>query len=261
MLSDDQRRQAANALAAAERDSAAIDPLTQTLHGIDVEDAYVIQVLQVGDRLAEGRQLQGFKVGLTAAAMQEMLGVAEPDYGHLLDDMFVADGGTIPASRLCAPRAEVEVAFVLKDRLQGPGVSANDVIEATAHLKPAIEVIDSRIRDWKIKLPDTIADNASSARVVVGSGAVPVGAVDLPAIGAVLRRNGQIVETGTGSAVMGNPAEAVAWLANTLHAFGVTLEPGWLVLPGSCTRAVDVAPGDLIEGEFDGLGRVRVSFA
>jgi 2-keto-4-pentenoate hydratase len=260
MLTDADRLAAADALFAAERDRAPIEPLTATWPAIDVTDAYEIQLVNVRRKVADGALVRGHKVGLSARAMQQMMGVNEPDYGHLLDTMFVFEGDRVPAGELCFPRVEVEVAFVLGDRLAGPGVSAADVLRATEFVLPAIEIIDSRIDRWRIKLPDTIADNASSARVVLGGRATPPSEVDLRLIGAVLRKNGEIVETGASGAVLGNPATAVAWLANKVHAFGVTLEPGHVVLPGSCTRAVDVAPGDVIRADFDQLGHVSVVF-
>src|SRR5207244_3271726 len=156
-MTDEQRASAAGALAAAERDRAPIPPLSQTWPGIDLVDAYEIQLTQIREKLATGRTVRGHKVGLSARAMQQMMGVDEPDYGHLLDDMFVFEGSTIPAADFCFPRVEVEVAFVLGQRLAGPGVSAADVLRATEFVLPAIEVIDSRIVDWRIRLPDTIA--------------------------------------------------------------------------------------------------------
>jgi 2-keto-4-pentenoate hydratase len=260
MLSDAERLAAADALRAAERDRAPIAPLTETWPGLDVTDAYEIQLLNVRRRVEAGETVRGHKVGLSARAMQQMMGVNEPDYGHLLDTMFVFEGDRVPAAGMCFPRVEVEVAFVLGERLAGPGVTVADVLRATEFVLPAIEIIDSRIDRWRIRLPDTIADNASSARVVLGGKATRPADVDLRLVGAVLRKNGEIVETGASGAVLGNPATAVAWLANKVHAFGVTLEPGHVVLPGSCTRAVDVAAGDVIRADFDQLGHVSVVF-
>jgi 2-keto-4-pentenoate hydratase len=260
-LSDDERQAAAGALATAERGRAPIAPLSQTWPDIDVVDAYEIQLAQIRDKLAAGRTVRGHKVGLSARAMQQMMGVDEPDYGHLLDDMFVLEGSAIPAADFCDPRVEVEVAFVLGKGLTGPGVSAADVLRATDFVLPAIEVIDSRIRDWKIGLADTIADNASSARVVLGGHPTSLNDVDPRLIGAVLRKNGEVVETGASGAVLGNPVNAVAWLANKVHTFGVALEPGHVIMPGSCTRAVDVSRGDVIRADFDHLGYVSVVFS
>jgi 2-keto-4-pentenoate hydratase len=260
VISEQDRTRLADALSEAERSRTPIDPLTVEYPDLDVTDAYEIQLVNVRRRVEAGATVRGHKIGLSARAMQQMMGVDEPDYGHLLDDMFVAEATVVPANELLQPRVEVEVAFVLGASLAGPGCTVADVLEATAFVAPAIEIIDSRIRDWKISLPDTIADNASSGRVVLGGRRTAVDAVDLRTIGAVLRRNGEIVETGAAGAVLGNPATAVAWLANNVHAFGVTLEAGHVVMPGSCTRAVDVAAGDVVRADFDTLGHVTVAF-
>jgi 2-keto-4-pentenoate hydratase len=261
MLTDSERRTAADALAGAERSGIPIDPLTVQWPEIDVVDAYEIQLANIADRLKAGALVRGHKVGLSSRAMQTMMGVAEPDYGHLLDDMFFFEGDAVPAGRYLYPRVEVEVGFVLGAPLSGPACTAADVLAATAFVCPAIEIIDSRIRDWKIRIADTIADNASSAGVVLGGRRTPLAGVDLRTIGAVLRRNGEIVQTGAAGAVLGNPATAVAWLANTVHRFGVSLDAGHVILPGSCTRAVDVRPGDVVRADFDVLGPVSIRFS
>ena len=260
MLTDTERRAAADALAEAERTRIPIDPLSNRWAAIDVVDAYEIQLANIADRLKAGALVRGHKVGLSSRAMQAMMGVDEPDYGHLLDDMFFFEGDAVPAGRYLYPRVEVEVGFVLGASLSGPACTVADVLAATEFVCPAIEIIDSRIRDWKIRIADTIADNASSAGVVLGGRRTPLAGVDLRTIGAVLRRNGEIVQTGAAGAVLGNPATAVAWLANTVHRFGVCLEAGHVVLPGSCTRAVDVRPGDVVRADFDLLGPVSVRF-
>lgn len=260
MLSELQRRAIADALAAAERDRKPIDPPTAKHPSMDVGDAYEIQLLQIRDKLAAGRRIRGHKVGLSSKAMQRMMQVNEPDYGHLLDDMFVFEGERVPVDALCQPRVEFEVAFVLGAALPAPGCTVADVLRCTAYVAPAIEIIDSRIRDWKIGLRDTISDNASSARVVLGGNAVPPSQLDLRLIGVLASKNGEIVDTGASGAVLGNPATAVAWLANKVQGFGVSLEAGHVILPGSCTRAFDVGRGDVITAEFDHLGAVTVSF-
>jgi 2-keto-4-pentenoate hydratase len=261
VLTDAQREAAADALATAEADRSPIDPLTATYPDIDVVDAYEIQLLNVNRRVAAGAAIRGHKVGLTAKAMQQMLGVTEPDYGHLLDDMFIFENSTVAVDRYIYPRIEVEVGFVLGERLTGPSCTITDVLRATEFVVPCFELIDTRCKDWKIKLCDTIADNASSAGIVIGGQATPVAGLDLRTLGTVLRRNGEIIDTGASGAVLGNPATAVAWLANQVHQFGVTLEPGHVILPGSCTRAHDVKAGDTVRGDFDVLGSVTVSFA
>jgi 2-keto-4-pentenoate hydratase len=190
-----------------------------------------------------------------------MMSVDEPDFGHLLDTMEVATGGVMDVDACIAPRVEVEVAFVLGGSLQGPDCTVDDVLSATAAWRPAIEIIDSRIADWKIGIVDTVADNASSKAFVLGPPRAFDDNFDVRMVPAVLSVNGEIAETGVSAGVLGNPARAVAWLANTLHPFGVTLEAGHLVLPGSCTRAVPVGPGDTVLAEFGPLGDVSVTFA
>jgi len=250
----------ARELRAAELDRAPIAPLTVRHPDLSVEDAYRIQLAAVERRIQNGARIRGRKVGLTSRAMQEMLGVGEPDFGYLLDDMFVEDGGSVPAQRFCAPRAEPEVAFILERPLLGPGCTPDDVVSATSDLIPAMEIIDSRIRDWRIALADTVADNASSAAVVLGSNRRPIRDVDIRTIPVTLSRNGEVAETGTSDAVLGNPAAAVAWLANKLSEFGGRLEAGEVVIPGACTRAVVVQRGDVVSAEFGDLGTVSVTF-
>jgi 2-keto-4-pentenoate hydratase len=259
-LTEDQRQQAAQALWAAEQTRIAIPPLTAEHPAMDVVDAYEIQLINIRRRLDAGHLVRGHKVGLSSKAMQEMMGVDEPDYGHLLDDMFVFEDEVVDTAELCYPRVEVEVGFILGDSLPAPGCNAADVLRATAYVVPALEIIDSRIENWKISLCDTIADNASSCRVVIGARATRIDQVDLRTVGATLRRNGNIIATGSAGAVLGNPVTAVAWLANKVHRFGVKLEAGHVVLPGSCTRAYDVSPGDNLRADFDTLGGVSINF-
>lgn len=260
MLSQPQRRAIADELARAERERKPIAPLVPRHPGFEVEDAYAIQLLQIQDKLASGRLVRGHKVGLSSPAMQRMMNVNEPDYGHLLDDMFVFENTRVDVSAMIQPRVEFEVAFILRDPLPAPGCTVADVLRNTAYVAPSIEIIDSRIENWKIGLCDTIADNASSARVVLGAHGRPIDGLDLRLIAAIATKNGEIVETGAAGAVLGNPAVAVAWLANKVHQFGVKLEAGHVILPGSCTRAVDVKSGDVVTAEFSGLGSVTVSF-
>jgi 2-keto-4-pentenoate hydratase len=257
----DERQAVADALAQAERQRVPIEPPTETWPGLDTDDAYAIQLLNAEARIGAGEVVRGHKVGLTSRAMQQMLGVTEPDYGHLFDDMFVTEGDSLDAAQFCHPRVEMEVAFVLEDPIAGPGATVAEVMRKTAFVLPAIEVIDSRVRDWRITLADTIADNASSARVVLGGNPTSLAGVDVRLLGGILRRRGEIVETGASGAVLGNPATAVAWLANKLAEFGTRLEAGHVVMPGACTRAVDVDAGDAIRAEFDVLGSVQVTFS
>ncbi len=260
MLSDAVRREAADALAAAERDRSPIPPLRETWPDLDVVDAYEIQLLNIRRRLDAGATVNGHKVGLSSKAMQEMMGVDEPDYGHLLSDMEVFPDRPVSADRYCYPRVEVEVGFVLGEDLPGEGCTERDVVDATEAVAPAIELIDSRIADWDIRIGDTIADNASSAGYVLGPDRVKPTDIDLKGIEAQLRRNGEKVAEGRSDAVLGDPVVAVAWLARKVASFGVTLEAGNVILPGSVHRAVDVRPGDDFEAVFEGLGTVRLSF-
>lgn len=258
LLTQEQVEALAAALWAAERDAAPIAPLTAQHPDMTVADAYAVQQTLIRRKLAAGAHVVGWKVGLTSAAMQRLLGVEEPDFGHLLDTMQLADGATLQRSALIWPRVEPEIAFVLGADLRGPGVTVADVLAATAALLPALEVVDSRIRDWQIRLADTIADNASSSRFVLGRGRVPPGDVDLRLLGMVFQVDGQVVATAAGAAVLGHPAQAVAWLANTLASFGQSLRAGQVVLPGSLVAAVDVQPGMTVTAEFDRLGPVTL---
>lgn len=237
-----------------------LDPLSATYPDLTLEDAYAIQLLQVDHWVASGRRIVGHKVGLTSRAMQKMLGVDQPDYGHLTDDMVHLEHLPIDSDRFLQPRVEPEVAFVLKHALTGPGVTVAEAIAAVDFVLPALEIIDSRIRDWRIGLLDTIADNASSAGFVLGPQRVSPKDIDICAIDAVLTRNGEVVAEGRSDAVLGNPVTAVAWLARKVDGFGVRLKAGDIVLPGSCTRAIDARPGDAFVADFAGLGSVRLSF-
>lgn len=260
MLTDAVRRQVADVLANAERDRIAVDKLVETFPGMDVVDSYEVQLLNIRRRLDAGATVRGHKVGLSSHAMQEMMGVDEPDYGHLLSDMECNSRVPVEASRYCYPRVEVEVAFILGDSLPGVNCTEEDVLRATEFVAPSIELIDSRIKDWKIGIVDTIADNASSAGFVLGDERVEPGAIDLRGIEAVLHKNGEQVASGRSDAVLGNPVTAVAWLARKVASFGVHLEAGHVILPGSVHRAIDAAAGDHFRAEFDGLGSVELTF-
>jgi 2-keto-4-pentenoate hydratase len=260
MLSDDVRRKVADALRSAETSRRPIPPLRETWPEIDAVDAYEIQLLNIRQRLQSGASVRGHKVGLSSKAMQDMMNVDEPDYGHLLSDMEVFQDQPVSAGRYCYPRVEVEVAFVLGETLPGVGCTEDDVLRATEYLAPSIELIDSRIADWNIEIADTIADNASSAGFVLGLERVSPDSVDLRSINAVLTRSGEKVAEGRSDAVLGNPLTAVAWLANKVADFGVTLEAGDLILPGSVHRAIDARPGDDFVAEFEGFGSVHLNF-
>jgi len=247
-------------LAQAERSREPIAPLTEAYPGIDVVDAYEIQLINIRQRVAEGARVLGHKVGLSSLAMQQMMGVDEPDYGHLLDEMQVFENIPVKAGRYLYPRVEVEVGFILSADLPGAGCTEDDVLAATEALVPSIELIDTRITDWRIALCDTIADNASSAGFVLGAARVSPRDVDVKTIDAVLTRNGEVIAEGRSDAVLGNPVTAVAWLARKVESFGVRLRKGDVVLPGSCTRAIDAHAGDEFVADFSGLGSVRLSF-
>jgi len=242
-------------------DREAVEPLTDRHPELDIEDAYAIQTAVVEHRIADGAKPVGRKVGLTARPMQELLGVDEPDYGVLLDDMVVEDGDEIPLDALLQPRVEAELAFVLARDLAGPGVTTANALDTVAGVLPAIEVVDSRIAGWRIKLVDTVADNASSGMVVLGGRLRPVADLDLRLVGVVVSRNGAVVDTGAGAAALGNPARCVAWLANRLARFGAGLRAGDVVLPGAVHAMVPVRPEDVFRAEFAYLGAVTARFS
>jgi 2-keto-4-pentenoate hydratase len=266
MLNSTQRTMAAELLWAAERELAPIDPLTETFPGIDVVDAYEIQLSNIRRKTAAGARVRGHKVGLSSPVMQQMMGVDEPDYGHLLDSMVLSQDTPIPAASYCYPRIEVEIGYVLGSALPGADCTEADVLAATEYTVPSLELIDSRITDWRIKLADTIADNASSAGVILGAARktpaeLAAGGIDLGDIDAVLYQGQEEIARGNTSTVLGNPTASVAWLARKVAAFGVKLEAGHLILPGSCTRAIDARPGSVFRAEFAGLGTVTASFS
>lgn len=250
----------AETLTQAERTRQPIPPLSATHPGLTPGDAYAIQQEVVQRRLDSGERIVGWKIGLTSKAMQGQLGVDQPDYAPILSGWFLPEGVAIPIDELIQPRVEAEIAFELARSLRGPGVTASDVMAATAGVRPAIEVIDSRIFEWRIKLPDTIADMASSARVVVGGLPSSTDGLGLAGIGVSFERNGVRVATGRGSAVLGDPAAAVAWAANTLGPLGVTLEAGHIVMPGALLASVEAVRGDTFRAVFDQLGSVSVRF-
>ena len=258
-MTPEERARLADDLAHAYETRVPIDPPSQTTT-LSVEDAYAVQSLQIERRVSSGARVRGHKVGLTSRAMQKMFGVNQPDYGHLLDTMFLPPGERVAACRFLQVRVEPEIAFVLGRDLRGPGVTLADALRSVDFAVASLELIDSRVRDWKITLVDTIADNASSGAVVHGSRPVLMHQVDPRLAGCNLYRNGSLVATGAGGAVLGDPINALVWLANTLGPLGVTLEAGEVVLPGSCTPAVPVSAGDTLRADFAGFGPVSVSF-
>jgi 2-oxopent-4-enoate/cis-2-oxohex-4-enoate hydratase len=244
-----------------------IPPLTHDVPDLTVADAYRIQSVNVSlhmhDRGLFGPPARhvGHKVGLTSRAVQRQLGVDQPDYGCLLSDMVVEHGGEVPAHLLLQPRVEGEIAFVLGRDLAGPGITVADVLHATDLLLPSIEIIDSRIADWKITYPDTIADNASSGMLVLGGDGIGPRARSIELAGLALRKNGEVVSTGAGFACLGHPANAVAWLANTLGRLGRSLHAGNVILSGALGPVVPAEPGDHIEIENAGVGTASCTFA
>lgn len=237
-----------------------VEALTTRHPEITIEDAYRIQQRLIARRIGAGETVVGKKIGVTSKAVMNMLGVYQPDFGMLLDGMVYNEGEAIEASALIQPKAEGEIAFILKRDLVGPGVSAADVIAATEGVMACFEIVDSRIRDWKIKVQDTVADNASCGVFVLGDRLVSPLEVDLHTCGMVLEKNGEIVATGAGAAALGAPANAVAWLANTLGRLGIPLKAGEVVLSGSLAIMVPVQAGDNLRVTIGGIGGCSVRF-
>lgn len=237
-----------------------VDPLTTRHADITIEDAYRIQQRLNARRVEAGETIVGKKIGVTSKAVMNMLGVYQPDFGMLLDGMVYNEGEAIEASTLIQPKVEGEIAFILKRDLVGPGVSAADVIAATEGVMACFEIVDSRIRNWKIKIQDTVADNASCGVFVLGDRVVSPLEVDLNTCGMVLEKNGEIVATGAGAAALGAPANAVAWLANTLGQLGIPLKAGEVVLSGSLAIMVPVKAGDNLRVTIGGIGGCSVRF-
>jgi 2-oxo-hept-3-ene-1,7-dioate hydratase len=259
MMSDVDRKKAADMLTMAEKERKQAVQLSKTWPGITMEDAYAISTEVADRKIAAGAKLIGFKVGLTSKAMQRSSQIDEPDYGHLLDSMLIADGARVAHENFCLPRVEVELAFVLGKPLRGPGVSLTDVLRATEYVVPAIEIVDARLQDPR-KIFDTVADNGAAAGIVVGGRPVGPLEVDLRWVGGIMYRNSEIEETGVAAGVLGHPALGVAWLANKLGQHGVTLNAGHLVLAGSFTRVVFARKGDTLHADFGALGGLAVQF-
>jgi len=259
MLSEADRQKAADILIAAEKDRQQAVQLSVTFPSITIEDSYAISTEVAKRKVAAGARLIGHKVGLTSKAMQRSSQIDEPDYGHLLDHMMIADGAKVPHAKFCLPRVEVELAFVLGKSLKGPGVGLTDVLRATEYVVPALEIVDARLKDPR-KIVDTVADNGAAAGIVVGGRPVGPTEIDLRWVGGIMHRNAEIEETGVAAGVLGHPALGVAWLANKLGSHGVTLSPGHLVLAGSFTRVVFAQKGDTLHGDFGALGGIAIQF-
>ncbi|MBI4296615.1 MAG: 2-keto-4-pentenoate hydratase [Chloroflexi bacterium] len=247
-------------LADAERDRVPIEPITDRFPEITIPEAYAIQLQNIKAKVQSGAVVVGKKIGLTSRAMQDMFGVREPDYGHILDNAVILESQTVSLSCLIQPRVEAEICFILNEDLKGPGVTTADVLKATAGVVPAFEIIDSRVKDWRIKIQDTIADNASNALVVLGGKLTAISDLDLRLVGMLLMKDGEIVATAAGAAVMGNPVQAVAWLANTLGQYDIALRSGEFIMSGSLTAAVSVHGGSSLYAIFDRLGSVSTRF-
>ncbi|KAF1004120.1 MAG: 2-oxopent-4-enoate hydratase [Pseudomonas sp.] len=252
---------AADWLAEAARGNEWIPPLRESLPQLDIYGAYEIQRINTERRLAEGHRIVGCKIGLTSKVVQQQLGVDQPDFGMLFDDMGYVSGESIPANVLHQPKAEAEIAFVLKHDLTMPNPGLVDVINAIDYALPAIEVVGSRIADWNIRIVDTIADNASSGAYVLGTSPRRLEELDLSLCGMVMERRGEPVSVGTGQACLGNPLNAVVWLARKMVELGNPLREGDVVLSGALGPMVPVQPGDVIEARINGLGNVTAVFA
>ena len=237
-----------------------IDPLTARHPELTVEHAYRIQQRMIERRVEAGERIIGKKIGVTSRAVMNMLGVYQPDFGYMLDGMIYNEGASVPIDTLIQPKAEGEIAFILKKDLMGPGVTNAEVLAATECVMPCFEIVDSRIRDWKIKIGDTVADNASCGVFVLGDQAVDPRKIDLSLCGMVLERNGEIIATGAGAAALGSPVNAVAWLANTMGALGIPLKAGEVILSGALAAMFPAQAGDSFRVSIGGLGGCSVRF-
>lgn len=239
-----------------------VPPLTARDSTLTIEDAYHVSLHMLNRRIADGEQVIGKKIGVTSKPVQRALDVHQPDFGYLTDRMRYENGAELPiGTQLIQPRAEGELAFVLSRDLTGPGIGDADVLAATDYIVAAIEVVDSRIVDWKIRIQDTVADNASSGLFVVGSDRVSPAHFDFYSCGMVVEKNGAIISTGAGAAALGSPVHCVAWLANALGAFGVSLKAGEIVLSGSLVPLEPVVPCDHYKVVVAGIGAVEARFA
>jgi len=251
-------RARAQALYEARRTRTPIRPFTDDEPSLGMADGYAVQKELVAMLLADGDRIVGHKVGLTSRPMQRMIGVDSPDHGPVLGSTVYRDGDTVELSRFIAPRIEGEIVFVLGERLMGPGATVTEARAAVAGAVAGIEIVDSRIADWRIRLADTVADLASNGAAAVSSRIVPLGDLDTRLFGMTLTRNGELIDTGAGAAALGDPIAVVAWLANVLGRDGVALEPGHLVMTGALHAAVPMAPGDVFRADFDRLGPVTL---
>ena len=247
-------------LYAAMQTGEAIDPLTDELPDMSVDDAYAVQTRLVERLSQDGATVVGYKLGLTSRPMQQMIGVDQPDFAPVLSHMVHDESAPVDLSRFIQPKIEAEIALVLKEPLRGPGVTTLQAGRAVAGAVASLEFVDSRVKDWKIRLADTVADLASSGAIVLGQTLAPLEGWDLRLSGMMVERNGELEDTGAGAAALGSPLAAVAWLANTLAPYGVELQPGHVIMTGALHRAFEVESGDLVRAEFDRIGAVTVRF-
>jgi 2-keto-4-pentenoate hydratase len=261
IITDEQARQFAESLYEARRTGVPIDAFTDALPDLGMEDGYAIQQHLVHLLTDDGETISGYKLGLTSAPMQTLLGVDQPDFGPVFASTIFRDGAELPVGRFIAPRIEAEIGVILGEDLAGPYCTPADAVQATRGLVAALEIVDSRIRDWRIKLADTVADLASNGAIALSSLVVPITGLDPRLIGMVFTRNGEVVATGAGAAALGDPLAAVAWLANTLAPMGVTLPAGSVIMTGALHAMVPVQPGDVFRADFDRLGPITVRMA
>ncbi|MBF4693493.1 2-keto-4-pentenoate hydratase [Fusibacter ferrireducens] len=249
----------AHMLMEADRNKRPIEALTALQEGLTLDDAYEIQMINVQKMLASGEVISGKKIGLTSLGMQKLLGVDEPDYGHLYESMNLTTGN-VPKDFVLQPKVEAEIAFVLKEDLIGPNVTVEDVYRATDYIVAAFEIVGSRIKNWKIKLVDTISDNASSGCYVLSEKRYNLNDFDLKTEKMKFYKNGELANEGTGAEVMGDPVYSVAWLANKMSEYGVELKKGEIILSGALTAALTAEDGDEFEAVFENFGSVKIAF-
>jgi 2-keto-4-pentenoate hydratase len=257
-LSPERADELAAALYGARSTLVPIPPLTEADPDLTMADGYLVQQGVVRRYLDDGDRIVGYKLGLTSKPMQTMLGVDSPDFAPVMASHVNVDGSAIEAAAFIAPRLEAEIALVLGEELAGPDCTPLDVVRAVEGVVASIELVDSRVADWKIRLPDTVADMASSGAIVIGGRTTPVADVDLRLLGMVFTRDGEVIATGAGAAALGNPAAAVAWLVRTLHTLGASLPAGSILMTGALHAAVPVVAGETYRAEFDRLGSVTV---
>lgn len=260
-ISNEVIRQAADRLWAAEQSREPCNPVRDLIPAHDITSAYAIQQLNVDRHVAAGRRISGRKIGLTSKAVQAQLGVLEPDFGALFADMEYGHGSTIPFNRLIGPRVEAEVMLVLERDLEHEMVTFTDVVRATAFVVASMEVVDCRLRNWDIRIADTVADNAAAGLYVVGSMPRSLSNIDLSSCAMTLRRNGELVSSGRGGDTLGHPINSTVWLARTLATMGTPLRAGDAILTGALGPMIEARPGDVFEASIGGLGNALVAFS